>query len=527
LGKSGAPEHESMAIQTQLVAAPARAISRPRVEIAIFTALLLAAAALRLMSVLAVSSMNWGDEIFQSIEQAHRLVYGTGLVPWEFQLGARSWILPGIIAGLMEAARLLGDGPDYYLPVIGAGFAVLAVAPVACCYGWCRRSFGVPAAAIGALFVVGAPELVYFGARTLMDVVAGHLLVIALYVIDPGKPIESRRRVFIGGLLLGLLLLLRIQLAPMLALLGVWLLWRLPRAQLAALIAGAALALLVIAIVDMATLGSPLASVWRYVAYNVFYGVSGTFGTEPWNFYLLGEHELWRGALGAMLGLALLGAWRYPRLLVYALAIVVTHSLIGHKEYRFIYPAIVLMSVLTGIGVAQLSVWACEWLRGKGVVPIVATALPALAILAYGALLMIEIWSGPTVTALRYRDHDQLEAAAFVRQEARLCGVGLYGDDGKDWVATGGYTYLHRSVPVYWPKDEAEFAATAPGFDTLIYIKTPPAASGFVLQQCFGSACVAQRPGHCASVPMMKMPFPTPVEQLAPAVPASAAAGLP
>jgi hypothetical protein len=501
-------------VQTELVAAPARAIPSRHAEAVILGALLLIAAALRLTSLLAVPSINWGDEIFQATEQAHRLVYGTGLVPWEFQLGIRSWILPGIIAGLMEAARLLGDGPDYYVPVIGAAFAVLAVAPVACCYGWCRRSFGVSVAAIGALFVVIAPELVYFGARTLMDVVAGHLLVIAVYVVDPGRPIESRRRAFIGGLLLGLLFLLRVQLAPMLGLLGLWLLWRFPRARLGALIAGAALAALIVAVIDMATLGSPLASVWRYVFYNVFDGVSSTFGTEPWNFYLLGELELWRGTLGAMLALTLLGAWRYPRLLVYALVIVATHSLIAHKEYRFIYPAIVLTSILAGIGVAQLSVWASDWLRNKGVVPILSAVLPALAILAYGGVLVFEIWSGPTMTALRYRDHDMLVAIGDVRQEARLCGLGLYGGGGNDWVDSGGYTYLHRSVPIYWPKDEAEFAATASSFDTLIYTKTPPAEWGFVLQQCFGSACIARRPGRCASAPMMAMPFP---QQLAPA----------
>jgi hypothetical protein len=498
-------------VQTELVAAPARAIPRRHAEAVILGALLLAAAALRLAPLLAVPSINWGDEIFQATEQAHRLVYGTGLVPWEFQLGIRSWILPGISAGLMEAARLLGDGPDYYLPVIGAAFAVLAVAPVACCYGWCRRSFGAPAAAIGALFVVIAPELVYFGARTLMDVVAGHLLVIAVYVIDPGEPIESRRRAFIGGLLLGLLFLLRIQLAPMLGLLGIWLLWRFPRARLGALMSGAALAVLMIAVIDMATLGSPLASVWRYVWYNVFDGVSSTFGTEPWNFYLLGEIGLWRGALGAMLVLTLIGAWRYPRLLAYALAIVATHSLIAHKEYRFIYPAIVLTSVLAGIGVAQLSVWASVWLRTKGFGPTSSAVLPALAILAYGGVLMFEVWSGPTMTALRYRDHDMLEAISHVRQEGRLCGLGLYGEGGNDWVDSGGYTYLHRSVPIYWPKDEAAFAATASSFDTLIYTKTPPAESGFTLQQCFGSVCIAQRPGRCASTPMMAMPFPPPI----------------
>jgi hypothetical protein len=64
---------------------------------------------LRLVPVIFVPSQAWPDEIFQATEQAHRLVYGTGLVPWEFQLGIRSWLLPGIIAGLMKAARLAGD----------------------------------------------------------------------------------------------------------------------------------------------------------------------------------------------------------------------------------------------------------------------------------------------------------------------------------------------------------------------------------------------------------------------------------
>ena len=50
--------------------------------------LVLAAIALRLIPIVFVPSMVWGDEIFQSSEQAHRLVFGYGLVPWEFQLGS-------------------------------------------------------------------------------------------------------------------------------------------------------------------------------------------------------------------------------------------------------------------------------------------------------------------------------------------------------------------------------------------------------------------------------------------------------
>src|SRR5689334_24708516 len=96
----------------------------------------LAAAALRLIPILFVPSLNYPDEIFQITEQAHRLVYGTGLVPWEFQLGIRSWILPGVVASLMEVARLVGDGPDYYLPLIAVFFVTLATVPIICSFLW-------------------------------------------------------------------------------------------------------------------------------------------------------------------------------------------------------------------------------------------------------------------------------------------------------------------------------------------------------------------------------------------------------
>src|SRR5580658_184739 len=124
--------------------------------------LIATAIVLRLVPIIIVPSVNWWDEVFQSTEQAHRLVYGYGLVPWEFQLGMRSWLLPGFVAALMELARLFGDGPDYYLPVIDVGFAVLAAAPAVCCFLWCRRWFGPTAGLVSGIAVAVAPELVYF-----------------------------------------------------------------------------------------------------------------------------------------------------------------------------------------------------------------------------------------------------------------------------------------------------------------------------------------------------------------------------
>ena len=75
---------------------------------------LLCAIALSLRLYFAFASPNLAhpDEIFQNQEQAHRLVYGYGIVPWEFREGVRSWILPGLLAAVFKTS-------DLALPVIG------------------------------------------------------------------------------------------------------------------------------------------------------------------------------------------------------------------------------------------------------------------------------------------------------------------------------------------------------------------------------------------------------------------------
>jgi hypothetical protein len=55
----------------------------------------------------------------------------------------------------------------------------LAAAPVVCCFLWCRPRFGITGALLAGLAVAIVAEPVYFGARTLSETVAGHLLIVA------------------------------------------------------------------------------------------------------------------------------------------------------------------------------------------------------------------------------------------------------------------------------------------------------------------------------------------------------------
>ncbi|HTV90861.1 MAG TPA: hypothetical protein VME41_17750 [Stellaceae bacterium] len=470
--------------------------------------LVLLAVGLRLVPTIFHPSLNWGDEVFQTIEPAHRLVYGYGLVTWEFQVGLRSWLLPGAIAGIMEVARLFGDGPQYYLPAIAGALGLLGAAPVVCAFLWCRRDFGLAGAFVAAAAVAVAPELVYFGARALNEVVAAHLLVVALYLTAPGRPVGPRRQAAVG-FLLGLVALLRLQLAPAAALVVLWPWCENRRPRLIAIVAGGGAALAGGAALDWLTLGYPLASVWRNLYDNLYLGISSGFSVEPWWFYLAGELGVWLAAAPVVLFLAAMGARRMPLPAAVAVAIVAVHSAIPHKEYRFIYPAIVLLMMLAATGLAELTGAAAARLRRHGLRPGRAAAVAAAALTGVWGIAAAAAWSGGTLALLRQRAHNELLATAYVREMPGLCGVGLYGRNA--WVRYGGYTYLHRRVPLFWPATAAELKASASGFDALLYDRREtalPAGLGFSTLRCFGPVCVTRRAGACASLPPSPMWFP-------------------
>src|SRR5438445_9338091 len=70
----------------------------------------------------------WPDEIYQSLEPAHRLVFGYGIVPWEFIDGARNWAFPAFVAGLFQVGRLFGDDPRGYLGLTRLAFSAIGIA---------------------------------------------------------------------------------------------------------------------------------------------------------------------------------------------------------------------------------------------------------------------------------------------------------------------------------------------------------------------------------------------------------------
>src|ERR1700716_159690 len=111
---------------------PAAPESRRWVGPALLAAILAVGAALRVWLSFNDDGIFWPDEIYQSLEPAHHLVFGTGILPWEFIDGARNWAFPLTIAALLKLSSFISTDPRTYLDLtrlvlsaasVGAAFA--------------------------------------------------------------------------------------------------------------------------------------------------------------------------------------------------------------------------------------------------------------------------------------------------------------------------------------------------------------------------------------------------------------------
>lgn len=231
-----------------------------------------------------------------------------------------------------------------------------------------------------------------------------------LYLVDPGTPVTSGRRLLLAGLLLGATLTLRLQLAPAAAVILLWSAVGEPRGRLLPLVAGLAAALALAGALDVATWGYPFQSMWLNFVYNTYNGVS-SFGTEPWTFYaqlLLGRHHRFAGSARRH--------WRATT----AAALSGDHGDSGHAfahspqgaSLHFIYPAILPLLIVAGVGMAQIGVWMAD--RG-----LIRHRVGAIGLVAASAFLSRVLASSPNYQELWRRGHDIVQAAVL-RVGARL-----------------------------------------------------------------------------------------------------------
>ena len=395
------------------------------------------------------------DEIMQYLEPAHRLAFGNGVIYWEYFYGARSWLVPGSVAGVLRLFDAVGLGePIWYVGGVKLLFCAVSLAIPAGMYCFARRRFGETAARVALLAGALWYELAGFAHKPLTEFVATAPL-LGLLALCASRSLDRPRTVLLAAALAVLTAAIRLQYAPVaLLLLGTVFL----RTPLKALLAAAAATLLLaVGTVDALTWnGGLFHSYVTNVRFNLILGEMRAAESPAYQF-------LWwltiAGGGLSMLCLAAALRWpaRYGLLLGLIALMLLAHSVQAHKEYRFIFAVVPLWLLIGADLTARAAAWiaarprvrpgAHRWATGAAGALFAAVSLAGVlnALPAQGRVY--QAWSQETGITGFVRGQDPIFAA--YRYLARAPGVDAVWQVDRAYFNSPGYFYLHRAVPFY------------------------------------------------------------------------------
>jgi GPI mannosyltransferase 3 len=460
-------------------------------------ALVLLAAAVRLPLAF-WPNVNHPDEIFQYLEPAWRMLGHDGIITWEWRDGIRGWFLPTLFAGPVNLGDWLAPGGTgaFIVPRVVAALASLSIVISAWFFGArVSRMHAIVAALVAAIWF----EVVYFAPHTLSEPLATALIVPAALLLTGGL---SQKRLAIGGGLLALAFVWRFQYAPAMAVFALGACWKHWRNAIP-LAVGGLVVLLLAAMVDAAHGAVPFEWLILNIKQNLLLDRASEFGVAPAIAYLHLLLIIWSGATVLLL-CALWRGWRHaPLLIVAAVTNIAFHSLIEHKEYRFIFLSVALLIIAAALGSAD---WG-QMIREKPAwrpwaMPVVAGGWVLISLgLADATKPMQDNWMRGTGTA---------RLAKELRADPELCGLALYITHfqllpGRERLVGGSPLYaLHPKDPVAKGRLPALAKQHEPAFNRIL--APPDSASDlpadFSRRNCAsmgdaGVACIFARSGGC------------------------------
>ncbi|MGA2373842.1 MAG: hypothetical protein ABSG11_24570 [Candidatus Korobacteraceae bacterium] len=463
---------------------------RPRSpESFLLIAILLIALLLRVGVAIHFPSIEWGDEIFNTLEPAHHLAYGYGIVVWDWRLGIRSWVFPAFLAGVMRTTDWMGRGSLGYLRAIAIILSLLSLTTVWFGYAWAKRARGNAAAMIAAGACATWYELVYFAPKALNDVVAMNFLLPGLYLGIYGEALPEKKRLFFAGLFCGVAMSLRMYLTPTVIFAVLCFCHTNWRRRALPTFLGLLMPILAFGLVDAITLSYPFQSFFRFFWVVIEGrslargGLGYDFAPDPWYWYLLqiAVHCL------PLFWLALLGVRRSRFLGWFAVIIVATLSVLPHKEYRYMYPVMPIVITLAALGFVEFAEDFNRW----GKTPLSSKAITVAGLMFCILTSVLFAWRSPRWT----HSSGGLIVMDRLSQDPSVCGVGLYK---LSWLYSGGYSHLHQNVPIILVLRDAELEDQAPGFNALITDGILTAQNlGFKSAGCWNGVCLYRRPGPC------------------------------
>lgn len=450
--------------------------------------MLLVAAAPRLWAALWDQSVFLPEEIVLSMEPAHHFAFGWGMLHHAFKEGSRSWLFPGLLGLVWKAVAALGVHTSVGLVgVAKLGMAALSLASV--WMGMClaRRISGERAAVLSGLLATACPPLIGLSGRCFTESATTPLFVGAALLLEG----RSRRSAAIAGAVATVAVFLH---AETLLLAGGFLLLLLVRRRTLdarAYLLAATVTLALGGALDWATLGAPFRSLSVHVKQELLDTHGATLGRAAFAYY----EDHFVSSMGVTYGIVLLGLAlafrRSPGLVAILVVYVVAHAFVAQRELRYMLAVIPLALPLAATGLTRLF----DGLRAGGW-PTYALGIGCSLQMAWitHAVTRGQLGYGSSDWVIWHSGEDYFHAVQEAAKTPDLCGIALVAND-PPW--TGGYTYLHRAVPLFFDTHAEHLGAA----NVVVGAPNERLPSVWSRGATFGKYALWRRAGACAMPP--------------------------
>ena len=402
------------------------------------------------------------DEIFQTLEPAHKLVFGRGITYWEFKVGARSWFFPGILAGVYKILDTIAVkdplsiniGIKIFLSI----FSSLAVSVVYLVFRKC--DIGKKEAFIFSLPLAASYLLSYISARTLSESASLPFMVFAVYFASEYIESGRKKELVFAFLAAGIAYMIRFQTCIFAFGLALALFLTSKKRFQAALIFGLGFLgmMLLQGIIDIFTWGGFFKSLVTYLDYNILRGVADKHGVLPWHFYIVDLIDTFHpitlvSAVLAMI-VATLNFRKNSRMFLFFfpfLFFFIAHCAIGHKEPRFVFAFHFALLTLSAGSFAFL----CQkYAKKREKIAVFIAVFLLFSLDAFPHMKYAPLWNHSATKIDNFYGHDKgkekifggvLETEAELGRIPDLKRAYLFGIP-QIW--SGGYAYFHKNAPI-------------------------------------------------------------------------------
>ena len=419
----------------------------------LFWPLVLIGLALRLLAAITGDWTMRPDELFQYLEQAHRIVFGYGQIPWEFRFGERTWLLPMLSVPPLWLCKVLGfDSPEQYAPVVRSFHAALSMLIPVGMYFFTRRVHSETAARCALVLGSCWHELIITAPHPIAESSSSVFVFAALAAMTAKM---TTKRVLACGFFLGMAFVFRIQYAPTIGLIGLALLFYADNRGRIALVSGGILAILLAGLVDYLYWGRFWHTYINYFNLQLFSDFNKYIHQASGNAHL---RNLFIGSVGLYYVVALAALFYYRRLwffIVLVLSVQVTHNIVANKEYVNTFLSIPFLLLMTAGVIAQ---WGTSQTRNviiagkdKAIALLAAFILTTIAGLGAWLPYQQELFVFGNNKALFFQHPAFAVNLALSKEPAEKMKAIVWLPVGADTHYFGGYYYTHHDVPMYFP----------------------------------------------------------------------------